>query len=44
MADEQTTEKDESWRGKVGKLTEAEMVEFLATDVLCRLAVLDADG
>lgn len=35
---------DESWRGQVGRLTEVEMEEFLATDVLCRLAVLDADG
>jgi nitroimidazol reductase NimA-like FMN-containing flavoprotein (pyridoxamine 5'-phosphate oxidase superfamily) len=34
----------EPWRGQVGKLTEAEMEEFLATDVLCRLAVLDREG
>ena len=44
MTDEQATEKDESWRGKVGRLSQAEMEEFLATDVLCRLAVLDKDG
>ena len=42
MADDE--QKDESWRNKVGKLTQAEMEEFLATDVLCRLAVLDDTG
>ena len=43
MTDEQN-KNDESWRGKVGKLSQADMEEFLATDVLCRLAVLDGDG
>jgi nitroimidazol reductase NimA-like FMN-containing flavoprotein (pyridoxamine 5'-phosphate oxidase superfamily) len=42
MGDEQ--KKDESWRGKVGKLTDEELNEFLSTDVLCRMAVLDDDG
>ena len=42
MSDEQ--KKDESWRGKVGKLTDEELDEFLSTDVLCRMAVLDDDG
>ena len=35
---------DEPWRGRVGKLTEAELLEFLAGNHLCRLAVLDSDG
>jgi nitroimidazol reductase NimA-like FMN-containing flavoprotein (pyridoxamine 5'-phosphate oxidase superfamily) len=35
---------DESWRGQVGRLTAAEMEEFLAGNILCRLAVLDPDG
>jgi len=42
MTDE--PKKDESWRGRVGKLTEEEMAEFLATDVLCRVAALDDEG
>jgi hypothetical protein len=41
MADERT---DESWRGKNGLLTEAELEAFLATDVLCRIGCLDEDG
>lgn len=36
--------KDESWRGKVGKMTDEDMAAFLATDVLCRVAALDGDG
>jgi Pyridoxamine 5'-phosphate oxidase len=36
--------KDESWRGKVGKMTETELHEFLSTDVLCRMACHDDDG
>ncbi|MER3438539.1 MAG: hypothetical protein C4346_13670 [Chloroflexota bacterium] len=36
---------DQSWRGKVGRMTHEEMVEFLTkTDVLCRLGVLDEEG
>lgn len=37
-------ESNQEWRGKVGKLSEEEMQEFLSTDVLCRLSVLDDDG
>ena len=36
--------KSESWRGKVGGMTQDEMEEFLAGKVLCRLGVLDRDG
>ena len=36
--------KDESWRGKVGKLNEAEIAEFLSGPEFCRLGCLDADG
>jgi general stress protein 26 len=43
MADDEQ-KKDESWRGKVGKLSQEDMEAFLATDVLCRLAVLDNEG
>ena len=35
---------DEGWRGKVGRMTQVEMEDFLATDVLCRLGCLDEDG
>lgn len=35
---------DQQWRGKVGKLTQEEIEEFLATDVICRLGVLDDEG
>ena len=42
MTDE--PKKDESWRGRVGKLTDEELAEFLATDVLCRVAALDNEG
>jgi hypothetical protein len=38
------TQQDESWRGKVGPLSEEELEAFLATDVLCRVACLDTDG
>jgi nitroimidazol reductase NimA-like FMN-containing flavoprotein (pyridoxamine 5'-phosphate oxidase superfamily) len=34
----------ESWRGKVGKMSEEQVAEFLATDVLCRLGCLDDEG
>lgn len=37
------TTKNESWRGKVGKLSQADMEEFLQTPALCRLACLDND-
>ncbi len=37
-------ETNQEWRGKVGKLTDEEVSEFLSTDVLCRLGVLDDDG
>jgi nitroimidazol reductase NimA-like FMN-containing flavoprotein (pyridoxamine 5'-phosphate oxidase superfamily) len=43
MTDEQKNQQ-ESWRGKVGGLTEEELQEFLSTDVLCRLGVLDDEG
>lgn len=35
---------NQEWRGKVGKLSEEQMNEFLASDVLCRLGVLDDEG
>jgi hypothetical protein len=35
---------DETWRGKVGKLDEAETEAFLAGGLVARLACLDADG
>ncbi len=34
----------EAWRGKVGAMDQEEIEAFLATDVLCRLGVLDGDG
>jgi nitroimidazol reductase NimA-like FMN-containing flavoprotein (pyridoxamine 5'-phosphate oxidase superfamily) len=34
----------EAWRGKVGKMSEAEVAEFLAGDPICRLGCLDDDG
>jgi len=34
----------ESWRGKVGKMSEPEMEAFLAEDVLCRVACVDDTG
>ena len=37
-------ETNQEWRGKVGKLSEDEVKEFLSTDVLCRLGVLDDEG
>jgi len=41
-----TTEeaKDESWRGKVGLMSDEERDEFLAGNTLARLAVLDENG
>ena len=35
---------NENWRGKIGKLTEDEISEFLAGDQFCRLGCLDEDG
>ena len=35
---------DQSWRGKVGKLNQDEMTEFLAGDVFCRIGCLDEEG
>jgi len=43
-ASTETTTKDESWRGTVGLMTDAERDEFLAGDTLARLAVLDENG
>ncbi len=42
MAEEQTT-KDE-WRGRVGKLNDEELKEFLDEGQFCRLACLDQEG
>jgi hypothetical protein len=33
-----------SWRGKVGRMSEEEIVEFLSTDVVGRLSCLDDEG
>lgn len=38
------TKNSEEWRGKVGKLSDEELSEFLSTDAICRLGVLDNDG
>ena len=37
-------DKDESWRGKAGRLSNNEMIEFLNEGQLGRLAVLEEDG
>lgn len=37
-------ESNQEWRGKVGKLSDEEVSEFLSTNVLCRLGVLDDEG
>ena len=34
----------EEWRGKVGKLTEEEMNEFLAGNPFCRIGSIDEEG
>ncbi len=34
----------EAWRGKVGKMTDQELAEFLAGDPICRFGCLDEDG
>jgi hypothetical protein len=33
-----------AWRGKVGRMSDEEIADFLATDVICRMACLDAEG
>ncbi len=38
------TRTSETWRGKVGKLSQAEIEEFLATNVICRMGCHDDDG
>jgi nitroimidazol reductase NimA-like FMN-containing flavoprotein (pyridoxamine 5'-phosphate oxidase superfamily) len=35
---------DQTWRGKIGEMTEQELNAFLGKGVLCRLAVLDEKG
>ena len=35
---------DDSWRGKVGGMTDEEVDEFLKGPHLCRLACLDEEG
>lgn len=35
---------NQEWRGKVGKLSDEDLAEFLSSDVLCRLGVLDDEG
>jgi nitroimidazol reductase NimA-like FMN-containing flavoprotein (pyridoxamine 5'-phosphate oxidase superfamily) len=35
---------NEEWRGKVGRMTSAEVTEFLAGNPFCRLGCLDDDG
>jgi nitroimidazol reductase NimA-like FMN-containing flavoprotein (pyridoxamine 5'-phosphate oxidase superfamily) len=39
-----TTAPNQEWRGKVGKLTEEEIKEFLSENVFCRLGCLDEEG
>ena len=36
--------KDESWRGKIGKMSEAEKTAFLKGASICRLGCLDDAG
>jgi len=38
------TPNTEEWRGKVGRLSEDDLNEFLSSDVVCRLGLLDDDG
>jgi len=38
------TTHDESWRGKVGRLEQSELDEFLGGNTIARLAVLDENG
>lgn len=44
MSEQTPTAGNESWRGKVGKMSEAEIAAFLAEGVLCRLGCLDLGG
>jgi nitroimidazol reductase NimA-like FMN-containing flavoprotein (pyridoxamine 5'-phosphate oxidase superfamily) len=37
-------QQSEEWRGKTGPLSDEELEEFLSTDVICRLGVLDEEG
>ncbi len=41
---EQETADDQSCRGKIGELSEAELNDYLELGVVCRLAVLDSRG
>ena len=34
----------ESWRGKIGGMSEPEVNDFLAGNIICRLGCLDGDG
>src|SRR6266567_3122608 len=34
----------EEWRGKIGRMRQGEMKEFLASGILCRLSCLDNEG
>jgi len=36
--------RDQEWRGKVGKMTDEEMNEFLAGNPFCRLGSIDDEG
>lgn len=38
------SQQQQSWRGRVGGMSDEEMNEFLSTNVLCRLACLDDEG
>lgn len=38
------TTKDESWRGKVGKMSDEDIAEFFKTPVLCRMGCHDDEG
>lgn len=35
---------NEEWRGKVGKMTEEEMSEFLSGNPFCAIGCLDGEG
>jgi hypothetical protein len=35
---------DESWRGKIGRLSDEDLQAFFATDVIAKLGCLDAEG
>ena len=37
-------DKKESWRGKIGKMSESEIAEFLSGPEFCRLGCLDQEG